>query len=149
VPGGPAPAPVGHGQGVRGERLFLALCIALPDLGAQVLAAIDPGELLTSEPLRRAARHLAARTRSPLAELPPEDDELARTMSGLVDLAGRVPDPGADRLEHARLVLELDRLDRAIIRARHDGAGTSDLAHQREAVREFIRAVVARLEHTM
>ncbi len=60
-----------------------------------------------------------------------------------------MPDPSADRLEHARLVLELDRLERAIIRARGEGAGTSELARERERVREEIRAVVARLEETL
>jgi hypothetical protein len=52
-------------------------------------------------------------------------------------------------LEHARLVLERDRLDRAIIGARGKGAGTNALAREREAVREEIRAVVARLEKTL
>jgi len=60
-----------------------------------------------------------------------------------------VPDPSADRLEHAHLILDLDRLDRAIIRARADGAGTSALAHQREVVRDAIREAVARLEKTL
>jgi DNA primase len=136
----------GQAQGMRSERLFLGLCIALPLQGARALNGIEIDELLTSSALRRAARHLTAHARTPLAELPSDDDELARTMSGLVDLAGRVPDPSPDRLEHARLVLELERLDRAIIRARHEGAGTSELARDREAVRESMRSVVARLE---
>ncbi len=136
--------------GPRPERTFLALCIALPDLGAQALAAIDPDELLSSQQLRRAARHLGAgHTASPLTELPPEDEEFARLLGGLVQLAGRIPDPGPDRLEHARLVLELDRLDRAILRLRGQGpevSGTGELAKRREVVQSAIRAVVARLE---
>jgi DNA primase len=155
--GAPARASNGSGggggggptQAVRSERLFLGLCIAVPEQGARALNDIEIDELLTSAPLRRAARHLADHVRTPLAELPAEDEELARTMSGLVDLAGRVPDPGPDRLEHTRLILELERLDRAIIRARHDGAGTSQLARDREAVRESMRTVVARLESTL
>jgi DNA primase len=139
----------GAAQAVRSERLFLGLCIAVPETGARVLGQIDPDQLLTSGVLRRAARHLAEHIRAPLADLPPEDDDFARTMSALVDLAGRVPDPSPDRLEHARLILELERLDRAIIRARHEGAGTSALARDREAVRESMRSVVARLEHTL
>ena len=52
-----------------------------------------------------------------------------------------------ERLEHARLVLELARVDRAIVRARAAGAaGTNELAHEREQVLEAIRGVVARLE---
>lgn len=136
-------------QATRSERLFLALCIAVPEQGAAALAAANPDELLTSSGLRRAARHLAEHVRTPLSELPSDDDEFARTISGLVELAGRVPDPSADRLEHARLVLELERLERAIIRARHAGAGTSELARERERVRESMRAVVARLESTL
>lgn len=135
--------------GPRGERLFLALCIALPDAGA---AALDPAEaerLLTSEPLRRAATHLRSRTRTPLADLPDDDEPFARTISGLVVLAGRVPDPSPDRLEHARLLLELDRLERAIRRARAEGAATSELAREREGAREAYRGVVSRLEGTL
>jgi hypothetical protein len=118
-------------------------------VGAGLLAELDIDEIITSTPLRRAARHLATHLRSPLAELPDGDEEFARTIGGLVELAGRVPDPSADRLEHARLILDRDRLDRAIIRARAEGAGTNDLAHQREVVREAIRDAVARLEKTL
>jgi len=146
-PGGEVP--LGPGQAVRGERLFLALCLAVPDVGATVLADLDVDEALTSTPLRRAARHLAGHLRAPLADLPGDDEEFARTIGGLVELAGRVPDPSADRLEHARLILDLDRLERAIIRARADGAGTSDLAHRREVVRDAYRDAVARLEKTL
>jgi DNA primase len=143
--GEPAPAP----RAPRSEREFLSLCIALPELGAEVLGRIDVDQLLTAESMRRAARHLAGRTRTPLAELPGDDDEFARLMARLVELAGRLPDPSGERLEHARLVLERDRLDRAIIRARGKGAGTNELAHERETVREEIRGVVARLEKTL
>jgi DNA primase len=139
----------GPGQAVRAERLFLALCLAVPDVGATLLANLDVDEILTSTSLRRAARHLAGHLRAPMSELPEGDEEFARTISGLVELAGRVPDPSADRLEHARLILDLDRLDRAIIRARAEGAGTSDLARQREVVRDAIREAVARLEKTL
>ncbi len=144
--GSPAPGP---SHTVRSERLFLALCIAVPEAGARMLEQIDIDELLTSSALRRAARHLTDQVRTPLAALPGDDDDFARTMSGLVDLAGRVPDPGPDRLEHVRLILELERLDRAIIRARHEGVGTSQLARDREVVRESMRTVVARLEQTL
>lgn len=149
---GGRPAPeitIGPSHSVRAERLFLAMCIAVPDRGEAALAEVDIDALLTSGVLRRVARQLAGRLRSPLADLPPEDEELARAISGLVELSGRVPDPGPDRLDHARLVLDLDRLDRAIIRARGEGAGTNELAHQREVVREAIRNAVARLEHTL
>jgi DNA primase len=134
---------------VRAERSFLALCLAVPDIGATTLRQIDATALLTSGVLRRAAGHLAGHVAAPMAELPPDDDELARTVSGLVALAGRVLDASPDRLAHARLVLELARLDRAIVGARGDGAGGNELAREREVVREDMRAVTARLEDTL
>jgi len=134
-------------HGARSERTFLALCLAVPDRGAATLSEIDPDALLTSEPLRRAARHLDGRTGSPLADLPPDDEELARIVADLVARAGRSSDVTPERLEHARLVLERDRLDRAIIRARAEGgAGINDLARERERVLEEIRGVVSQLE---
>ena len=142
---GEAPRALGHAA--RSERIFLALCVAVADLGDATLKQSDIDQLLTSEPMRRAARHLQGRARTPLADLPHDDEELARVVSAIVDLAGRIPDPGPDRLEHARLVLERDRLDRAIIRERGAGATTNELAQQREIVRQAIRAVVAKLEN--
>jgi DNA primase len=137
-------------QGVRAERTFLALCVALPDLGAAELAHIDPDVLLTSEPLRRAARHLAQRTRTPLAELPRDDEELARVIADLVDRAGRAGAVSGERLQHARLVLERSRLDRAIRRARAIGeSGIGDLAHEREGILAAIRQVVSQLERAV
>ncbi|HLI58473.1 MAG TPA: DNA primase [Solirubrobacteraceae bacterium] len=135
--------------GSQRERLFLALCIALPEAGATVLGGERMEALFTSHTLRQAAVHLRTRTRAPLSELPADDEEFARVMSGLVELAGRVPDPSPDRLEHARLVLELDRLERALLRARAEGEGTSEIARRREAVRAQLHEVVSRLEGTL
>jgi len=146
---GEAEAPRALSQATRSERIFLALCIALPEPGAAALRGLDFDQLLTSEPTRHAARHLQQRTAIPLTDLPPDDEDFARLIAGLVGLAGRVPDPSPARLEHARLVLERDRLDRAIIRARGESASTGELAHERERIREQIRAVVARLEKTL
>ena len=153
---GPAPAPAAVvrapvlDQAVRAERDFLALCIAVPGLGAETLARIDPDELLTSELLRRAARHLAPRAATPLADLPREDEELARVVAALVERAGRLGAVRAEELEHALLVLERDRLDRAIRRARAARAtGIAALAREREDVLAGIRRVVAQLERAV
>jgi DNA primase len=152
-PGSSAAASAGGGParrrdpGPRPERTFLALCIAQPELAATLLAAADLDDLLTSEPLRRAARHLVGHIGAPLSDLPADDEEFARLMAGLVELTGRIPDPSPDRLEHAHLVLERDRLDRAIIRVRGQGVGTGELAKEREVVRDSIRAIGGRLEH--
>ncbi|HET6868687.1 MAG TPA: DNA primase [Solirubrobacteraceae bacterium] len=153
--GAPASAPpqtpvqvLDHGE--RSERAFLALCIALPEAGARTLFTIDLDRLITSELLRRAARHIAGRTRSPLADLPSGDESLARTVAALVEEAGRAGRVSEDELEHARLVLERTRLDRAIRRARAEGATEiPELARERETVREQIRQVVAKLERAV
>jgi DNA primase len=128
-------------RGPRPERTFLALCIALPEHGAAALEDIEIDELLTSERLRGAAEHLRGRTGTPLADLPPGDEELARTVSELVSMAGRMPEVSRERLEYNRLVLEYDRLGRAILRARVQGTGGSELAAQRERVLEALRGI--------
>jgi DNA primase len=142
----PARLPVFDQDG-RAERTFLVQCVAVPSAGAEALVGIDPGELLTSEPLRRAARHIATRTETPLADLPPEDPQLAMIVADLVDRAGRTPDASASRVEHALLVLERNRIDRAIRRARVTGSmDVARLAGEREQVMERIHLVVAALE---
>jgi DNA primase len=140
----------GVAQELRVERSFLALCIALPEAGAAALAQVDIDALLTSEVHRRAARHLRDHAAAPLADLAADDEELARSVAALVELAGRGRDPTVDGLDHARLLLERARLDRAITRARAEGgAGVNALAREREHLREQIQAVVARIEGTM
>jgi DNA primase len=139
-----AASPLDHGA--RAERTFLVLCLAVPDAGLTALAAIDPDEHLTSASLRRAARHLADHLDLSRVELP-DDDEEARVVQDLRARAGRYLDPTPDRLEHAHLVLELARLDRAIRRTRGEaGADISALAREREGVLKALRAVVGRLE---
>ncbi len=137
-------------QAVRAERTFLVLCISLPAEGEQLLSSIDPDQLLTSEPHRRAARHLTGRVASPLADLPPDDEQLASLVADLVARSGRAGQVSADQLRHAQLVLELAQVERAIRRARASGAaGIADLAREREQIREAIRATVARMERTV
>ncbi len=137
----------GLDQGLRAERAFLALCIAVPGAGEDALGEIDVDALLTSEVYRRAARHLRARTRSPLTDLPPEDEELANVIADLVARAGAGGDANVERLDHARLLLELARVDRAIARARAQGGeGISELARERQQALEAIHGVVTRLE---
>jgi DNA primase len=146
----PAPAvvrPASVDPVVRSERAFLVLCIALPEAGRRALQAIDPDQHLTSERLRRAARHLAGQTEMPLSGLAVEDEELARLMADLVDRAGRAGHVSTEHLEQQRLLLERARLERAIRRAREQGGpNISELAREREQVREEIRAIDARME---
>jgi DNA primase len=135
---------------VRTERTFLALCIVLPDAGRKALEAIDPEQHLTSERLRRAARHLAGQTEMPLSGLAPDDDELARTMADLVARAGRAGQVTAEQLEQQRLLLERARLERAIRRAREEGGRTiGELAREKEQVMGEIRAIDAQMERAV
>ena len=137
-------------QAARAERTFLALCVALPDAGARTLFEIDPEQLITSEVMRRAARHLAGRTHAPLSDLPVDDEPLARTVADLVARAGRAGSVSPDQLQHALLVLDEARLDRAIRRATAEGDGSvSELAHEREVVRAARHAVTTRMERAV
>jgi DNA primase len=146
--GGGPDGPLDHQR--RLERSFLALCVALPDAGARALAQIDVDGLLTSGLHRRLARHLAARTEAPLSQLPADDEELARAAADLVARAGRGRGVSEAALEHARLLLELSRLQRLIRRARVErGLDAVALARERERVREQLRALGARLEPTI
>jgi DNA primase len=132
---------------VRTERGFLVLCIALPEAGHRALQSIDPGQHLTSERLRRAARHLVGQIEMPLSGLAPEDHELAHVMADLVARAGRAGEVTVEQLEQQRLLLERARLERAIRRAREEGGpGIGDLAREREQVMGEIRAIDARME---
>lgn len=141
----PQPAPV-EDQGMRAERSFLVLCVALPEAGERALAAIDPDALLSHDIMRRAARQLAGRLASPLGDLPADDDELARVIADLVARAGRGARPSLEQLEHARLMLELARIERRLRRARAEHLPEIPrLAREREQVRRQVHEVVSRL----
>jgi DNA primase len=142
--------PAALDRSVHNEQAFLALCVALPADGQRALDELDPEELLTSELLRRAARHLSGRLATPLADLPPGDDQLAAAIAELVKRAGTRLEISPDRLQHSRLLLELSRIDRAIKRARVEpGADTPGLGREREAIRARIHEVVSRIEHAV
>jgi DNA primase len=138
------------------ERAFLALCIASPDDGAQMLASVDVDEHFSSELLRRAARRLrSGDLREPLGAVSGEegrledDQELTRLLAELVVEAGR-DEAHPAMLEAQRLQLELARVDRQIQRARGEQRGEiSGLAGQRaEVKRQFDRAYGRVLEET-
>ncbi|MBV8430325.1 MAG: toprim domain-containing protein, partial [Solirubrobacterales bacterium] len=144
------PAPAVSDPAVRSERWFLVLCVALPEAGRTALQAIDPDQHLTSQRLRRAARHLVGQTEMPLSGLAPDDEELARVMADLVARAGRAGEVTVEQLEQQRLLLERARLERAIRRAREEGGlKIGDLAREREQVAAQIRAIDARMERAV
>jgi DNA primase len=138
------------------ERAFLALCIASPDDGAQMLESVDIEEHFSSDLLRRAARRLReGDLREPMSAAPGEngesedDRELTRLLAELIVEAGR-DKPHPAMLEAQRLQLEMARIDRAIQRARGEQNGAiSGLAEERaEIKRQFDRAYGRALEET-
>jgi DNA primase len=136
---------------VRGERAFLVLCVAFPQDGRAALQSIDPAEHLTSERLRRAARHLAGQTEIPVGGVDAADQELAQTMEDLEAEAARRRDQlTVEQLNQQRLLLERARLERAIRRAREQRMpGIGELARERERVMGEIRALDAQIERAV
>ena len=151
-----APSPLSRTD--EAERAFLALCIAAPEEGAQMLAGVDLEEDFSSDLLRRAARHLAAADlHEPLAAPAggggpglEGDLELKQLLAELVVESGRESVAKPAKLEAQRLQLELARFDRQIQRARGQGGGEiSTLAGRRAEIKQqFDRAYGRVLEET-
>jgi DNA primase len=144
----PAPAPPRR-QRPEPERSFLAMCVAAPEIGADALGRIDPDAVLLDDVLRRAARFLAAHLPGEIPDPPGDDPELILVIDDLRRRAGRGRPVSADELEHARLVLERDRLRREIRYLREHGGGGGTLARlsaEQQQVLTTIRTVVTRLE---
>ena len=143
----PAPVPVALDRRERGERTFLALCVAFPREGRALLEEADLEQQFSSDLARRAAAHLLAHAGAPLEHLPDDDAELRSYVS---ELDARAARGGASvrpgNLEHAWLTLELARLERAIEHARQSALGGTDgapsvsrLSAEREQVRSRLR----------
>jgi DNA primase len=124
------------------ERSFLALCIALPALGAPALAQLDLEADLTSNFTRRAAAHLREHLASPTSGLD-DDDPLLNFMRELAVGDARAAPPTPATFEIERLQLSLARLDREIAAARAAAAGDiSELARRRSQTQiELSKAV--------
>ena len=116
------------------ERTFLALCIALPEVGAKALAGIDLERHLTGSLTRRAGAHLREHLESPTEGIAAEDGELLTLMAELALRAAREP-AGPASLEVEALQLDKDRLEREIAASRSAGSlDIADLALQRADV---------------
>lgn len=143
APPQPSTPPAVLDRRAKYERTFLALCVALPREGAMALAQIDAEQHLTSGIARRAAAHLGqpGRLEAPMDALPEGDGDLEQFLFDLVRraAAGTAASSG---LEHARLMLELSRLERAIAQAR--AAGTGGIWELKRA-EGAVRAELARL----
>lgn len=133
-PAAPPPPPLGRRDPT--ERSFLALCIALPELGEPALAELDPQADLTSDVARRAAAHLRAHLRSPsegLDEL--YDSEVVALIRELAVRATAMTSASRRDFEIERLQLALARAGREIVAARAQGAVIQDLATRRSELR--------------
>jgi DNA primase len=136
------------------ERTFLAQCIAAPEHGRRALEEVEIDEVLTSEVLRRAARHLLdGHLNEPLKGVDDEDRELVSLLAELTVEAGRWPvAEGTSKpamLEVQQLQLQLASIDRRIHAARAQGTGeVSDLARLKGDVKQrFDRAQERAMAH--
>jgi DNA primase len=125
----------------QSERAFLALCVALPELGEAKLADLDVDALFSSTAARRAATLLRGHLATPSSILTEEPD-LIPLIAELRDTANRL-DATPATLELEALQLDLHRLDREITAARTDagaaGGTVRTLAAERQKVLDAIR----------
>ncbi|HWI07552.1 MAG TPA: DNA primase [Solirubrobacteraceae bacterium] len=126
----------------RTERMFLALCVALPDLGGPALAEIDLEADLATPLLRRAAQHLRAHLTAPTDGLDEGDEQLTALIRALAVRASAVERASPAQFRVERLQLRLHRIERAKAAARAAGEPVADLARQRnETLAELDRAI--------
>jgi DNA primase len=122
----------------QSERAFLSLCVALPELGEQKLAATDLDAVFTSSLTRLAAERLRGHLQHP-ASVISEAPELAELIPEIVLRAGQL-DATPATLELEALQLDLHRLDREITAARTGGESeVHGLAAERQKVLDAIR----------
>jgi hypothetical protein len=115
--GAVAPPPARPSRREEAERTFLALCLARPVEGAAALGRMDLDAHFASDATRRAARHVLAHPSDPLGAAPEGEPELGGLLAELVARFGDEP-VSPESLEHAELLLELARLQRAMAAAR-------------------------------
>jgi len=140
----PSPAVAGPGSaGLEAERIFLALCLASGPSGRDYLGQLTP-EHLSSAILQRVRLHLLDHFDDPLAELDPEDGELAALVAGIALRAEEGEPAEEPLLRMSFLALELRRIDREIRHSRQDGdlARQTELAGARQQVRRDMDAVM-------
>jgi DNA primase len=128
-------APLGRRE--KQERTFLALCIALPDLGGPALAELDLDADLATPALRRAAGHLREHLAAPTAALG-DDEELTSLVRALAVRAAAMERASPAQFRVERLQLELHRIEREIAVARSRDEPMTDLARRRGATQAQI-----------
>jgi DNA primase len=122
----------------RRERALLAMCIADPKAGREILGRLTP-EHLSSPQAGKAVEWLRAHLDQPLEGLPREDEEVVALVTQLVMTAQSEPASG-DAMEMNFLLLERRRLDDEIAAAteRGDHARGAELHRERAALGERI-----------
>ena len=143
VHAGPAAVAGPAAAGLEAERIFLALCLASGPAGRDYLDQLTP-EHLSSDVLQRVRVHLLEHFDDPLADLDPEDGELAALAAGIALRAEEGEPAEAPLLRMSFLALELRRIDREIRHSRQDGdlARQTELAAARQQVRRDMDAVM-------
>jgi DNA primase len=131
----------------RTERGFLELCIAMPDRGSAVLAAVDIEATFASALTRAAAQHLKDHLDEPFTNA--TDEALVNLLTGLAVRASTLS-PVPAQLEVAARQLELARIERAIEAVRASGGvGIAQLGHERNGLKaELDEWMLRALEET-
>jgi DNA primase len=126
----------------RGERTFLAMCLAQGELGREYLAKTTDAHL-SSEVLRLVRDHLLAHFEQPLTELPSDDPTIVATITGVVMLADEEPS-SESTVRLSFLQLELHRIERELRHAQRedDFDRLRQLLSERETVRQGISHVM-------
>jgi DNA primase len=134
---GAAPAPRSLSSRERRERALLAMCIASPEHGADVLGRLTD-EHLSSPVVARCRDWLVQHLGEPMKGLPREDEPLVALVTQLVMQAEREP-AGREAMELNVLELEL-RMVEDLIDAAEQGGGDPpvDLQRRRAALAERI-----------
>ena len=120
------------------ERALLAMCIADPKAGRELLDRLTP-EHLSSPLVGRALEWLRGHLDQPLAGLPREDEELVSLITQLVMTAEREPTSG-EAMEMNFMQLEHRRLEDLIAEAEEKGdpKRSAELHRERAALGERI-----------
>jgi DNA primase len=138
--GAPAPPPRRRAELTsreRRERSLLAMCIALPEEGAEYLGRLSDAHLSATG--ARAVAWLRENPGDPASNLPRDDDELAGVMTELVIMSRDVPS-SKDSMEHNFMLLEQRRLEDELAAAgeRGDYERRAALSRERAALVERI-----------
>jgi hypothetical protein len=123
----------------RSERVFLSLCLGLGGRGHEYLERSSP-EHFATELMRRARLHLLTHTGDPLADLTPDEHELASAVMEIVQMADEGP-VAEQALRLSYLQLDLRRVERDLRTAeqRADHERQRRLWGERESVRGEIQ----------